>query len=70
MPSVIRLGEPVMDMHAGEADASLSEALTFVRSPGGAPAGVGAALVRLGVSAGFIGAVGDAPFGRFLAARK
>lgn len=35
-------------------------------APGGAPANVAVALRRLGVPSGFIGKVGDDPFGRFL----
>ncbi|MBN2224530.1 MAG: carbohydrate kinase [Deltaproteobacteria bacterium] len=39
----------------------------FIPSPGGAPANVAAGLSRLGKDAGFIGKVGDDPFGRGLA---
>ncbi|HUS47547.1 MAG TPA: PfkB family carbohydrate kinase [Phycisphaerae bacterium] len=66
MPNVICLGELLIDFPAGERDASLAEAVTFAKAPGGAPANVAVGLVRLGVSAGFIGAVGRDPFGEFL----
>jgi fructokinase len=53
-------------MVAGEADVSLAQARTFHKAPGGAPANVAVGIVRLGQSAGFIGAVGSDPFGEFL----
>lgn len=66
MPNVICLGELLIDFCAGERDVSLVEARTFVKAPGGAPANVAVGVVRLGLSAGFVGAVGNDPFGRFL----
>ncbi|HAU39056.1 MAG TPA: carbohydrate kinase [Phycisphaerales bacterium] len=66
MPSVICLGELLIDFYAAEADVSLAEARTFVKAPGGAPANVAVAVARLGESCGFIGAVGNDPFGEFL----
>jgi fructokinase len=66
MPNVICLGELLIDFCAGEQDVTLSEARSFVKAPGGAPANVAAGVVRLGLSAGFIGAVGNEPFGHFL----
>ncbi|MGB2823543.1 MAG: PfkB family carbohydrate kinase, partial [Phycisphaerae bacterium] len=66
MPNVICLGELLIDFCAGEQDVSLAEAKTFLKAPGGAPANVAVGVVRLGPSAGFIGAVGDEPFGHFL----
>lgn len=41
---------------------------SFIPAPGGAPANVAAGLSRLGKDVGFIGKVGDDPFGRELAA--
>ncbi len=67
MPEVICLGELLIDFCSSDADVSLGEARAFTRSPGGAPANVAVAVRRLGRSAGFIGAVGDDPFGDFLA---
>jgi len=66
MPNVICLGELLIDFCAGEQDVSLVEAGSFVKAPGGAPANVAVAVARLGVSAAFVGAVGDDPFGHFL----
>jgi len=66
MPEVICLGELLIDFCAAEADVCLADARTFVKAPGGAPANVAVGVGRLGASAGFIGAVGDDPFGRFL----
>jgi len=66
MPNVICLGELLIDFCAGEQDVSLAEAATFAKAPGGAPANVAVGVVRLGESAGFIGAIGNDPFGEFL----
>ena len=66
MPNVICLGELLIDFCAAESDVSLAEARTFAKAPGGAPANVAVGLVRLGCPAGFIGAVGNDPFGDFL----
>jgi len=66
MPNVICLGELLIDFCAAEPDVSLAEARTFAKAPGGAPANVAVGLVRLGCEAGFVGAVGNDPFGDFL----
>jgi len=66
MPNVICLGELLIDFCAGEQDVSLAGARTFVKAPGGAPANVAVGVIRLGLSAGFVGAVGNEPFGHFL----
>jgi len=66
MPAVICLGELLIDFCAREADVGLAEASGFTKAPGGAPANVAVAVRRLGASAGFIGAVGDDPFGEYL----
>ncbi|MDY7009366.1 MAG: PfkB family carbohydrate kinase [Planctomycetota bacterium] len=66
MPEVICLGELLIDFCSSDANASLGDARTFIKSPGGAPANVAVAVRRLGRSAGFIGAVGDDSFGEFL----
>jgi sugar/nucleoside kinase (ribokinase family) len=67
VPEVICLGELLIDLASTAADVSLAEAPGFTKAPGGAPANVAVAVRRLGVSAGFIGAVGNDPFGDFLA---
>jgi len=42
------------------------ESSGFSRAPGGAPANVAAGVVKMGVAAGFIGKVGEDPFGHYL----
>lgn len=66
MPNVICLGELLIDFCAVERDVGLSRARTFVKAPGGAPGNVAVAVKRLGESVGFVGAVGNDPFGEFL----
>jgi len=66
MPDVITLGEVLVDFVATVSGVSLADTPAFKKAPGGAPANVAAALARLGVSAGFMGKVGDDPFGHFL----
>ena len=67
MPDVISLGELLIDFVATAEDVSLRDAPGFVKAPGGAPANVACGVAKLGVSAGFIGKVGDDAFGKFLA---
>ena len=64
---VFALGELLIDFVATERGGSLGDVTTFVRAPGGAPANVAVGLARLGVRSGFIGKVGDDPFGHHLA---
>jgi fructokinase len=66
MPDAIALGELLIDFVSIEKDMPLSQLPTFAGAAGGAPANVAVGLARLGVSAGFIGKVGDDPFGEFL----
>ena len=66
MPDVISLGEALIDFFGRPVGATLGEATSFIPAPGGAPANVAVALARLGVDVGFIGAVGDDPFGDLL----
>jgi fructokinase len=68
MPDVICMGELLAEFVATQENVSLMEAPGFIKAPGGAPANVAVALRRLGVSSGFIGKVGDDPFGAFLRA--
>ncbi len=67
MPDVITCGELLIDFMPIESGLPLIDTPGFLRAPGGAPANVAVGLARLGVSAGFMGKVGDDPFGHFLA---
>ena len=67
MPAVIAHGELLIDFVSTANGVSLIEAPSFLKAPGGAPANVAVGLARLGVSAGFMGQVGDDAFGHFLA---
>ena len=62
---VLALGELLIDMMAVETG-DLVGARSFAKAAGGAPANVAVGVARLGRRAGFIGCVGDDPFGRFL----
>jgi fructokinase len=66
MPEAIALGELLIDFVSTGKDVALAELPSFAGAAGGAPANVAVGLARLGVSAGFIGKVGDDPFGQFL----
>jgi len=66
-PRAVTLGELLIDFVPEENGVSLAEARTFVKAPGGAPANVAVGLARLGVPTGFLGKVGDDPFGHYLA---
>ena len=67
MVEVVALGELIIDFLSTDVDVDLAAALNFRKAPGGAPANVAVGIARLGLSSGFIGRVGDDPFGRFLA---
>ena len=67
MPTVIAFGEALVDLTALERGVSLAEASGFNKAAGGAPANVAVGVSLLGVSSGFVGKVGEDPFGRFLA---
>jgi fructokinase len=67
MPDVIALGELLIDFVPTVSGVTLVEAPAFQKAAGGAPANVSAGLAKLGVSAGFMGKVGDDAFGHFLA---
>jgi len=64
---IVCLGELLVDMFPAELGRSLVEVSAFRPKPGGAPANVAVAAVRLGVQSAFIGKVGDDPFGHHLA---
>jgi fructokinase len=63
---IISLGELLIDMFPAEIGRSLVEVSSFRPKPGGAPANVAVAAVRLGAQGAFIGKVGDDAFGHHL----
>lgn len=65
MPDILAMGEALVDMVA-EQPGTLDQVPGFVMAAGGANANVAAAAARLGAGSGFIGAVSEDPFGRFL----
>ncbi|MCX7597139.1 MAG: PfkB family carbohydrate kinase, partial [Fischerella sp.] len=56
---VLCLGEILFDCLADQLGRSLEEVESWTPYPGGAPANVACALVKLGIPAGFIGCVGE-----------
>ena len=64
---IVCLGELLVDMFPAEVGCSLTEVSAFRPKPGGAPANVAVAAVRLGAQSAFIGKVGDEAFGHHLA---
>jgi fructokinase len=68
MIDVLCIGELLVEFVADTSNVSLSRSPGFIKAPGGAPANVAVALSRLGVKSGFMGKVGDDPFGRYLKA--
>jgi fructokinase len=58
-PSVLCLGEILFDCLADQVGRSLEQVESWTPYPGGAPANVACALVKLGNPAGFIGCVGE-----------
>ncbi|MFH1228476.1 MAG: PfkB family carbohydrate kinase [Planctomycetota bacterium] len=66
MVDIICLGELLIDFISNQKDISLGGSPGFGKAPGGAPANVAVGLAKLGAKAGFIGKVGDDPFGRYL----
>jgi len=65
MPDIICLGEALIDMVAQNIG-DLAHAFGFDKAPGGAPANVAAGVGVLGGSVGFIGKVGNDPWGACL----
>jgi fructokinase len=66
LPQVLCIGELLIDFVSTTTDTTLVDCPGFHKAPGGAPANVAVGLAKLGVSSGFIGKVGDDPFGEFL----
>ncbi|BBD57988.1 PfkB protein [Nostoc sp. HK-01] len=58
-PRVLCLGEILFDCLADQLGLKLEEVQSWTPYPGGAPANVACALVKLGTTAGFVGAVGE-----------
>ncbi len=58
-PRVLCLGEILFDCLANQLGRSLEQVESWTPYPGGAPANVACALVKLGTSAGFVGCVGQ-----------
>jgi fructokinase len=58
-PRVLCLGEILFDCLADQLGRKLEEVETWTPYPGGAPANVACALVKLGTAAGFVGCVGE-----------
>ena len=58
-PRVLCLGEILFDCLADQLGRELAEVESWTPYPGGAPANVACALVKLGTAAGFIGCVGQ-----------
>jgi sugar/nucleoside kinase (ribokinase family) len=65
-PEVICLGEILVDLVPTPAGAPLAQADFLKMAPGGAPANVAVALKRLGIQTGFVGKLGNDPFGRYI----
>jgi fructokinase len=65
-PRVLCVGEILFDCLAEQLGLKLEEVQSWTPYPGGAPANVACALVKLGTSAGFIGAVGEDEAGNAL----
>lgn len=65
-PSIIALGEALIDFVSLQSGVGLIEAASFKKAAGGAPANVAAGLGKLGVDCAFIGRVGTDQFGEFL----
>jgi fructokinase len=63
MSKAICIGELVIDFVSTTTDRCLAECAGFTKAPGGAPANVAVGLSRVGIDSGFIGKVGDDPFG-------
>jgi fructokinase len=65
-PRVLCLGEILFDCLAARSGLPLEKVKSWTAYPGGAPANVACALVKLGTPAGFIGAVGGDELGNSL----
>ena len=66
MPKALCIGELLIDFVSTTVDVTLVEAPGFAKAAGGATANVAVGLAKLGVDSGFIGKIGEEPFGDFL----
>jgi len=66
MPDIVTMGELLVDFIPREKNCSLKKVENFTRAAGGAPANVAVGLSKVGVSAGFMGKIGEDAFGDFL----
>jgi len=66
MLEAVCLGELLVDFVSVDRDVPLAQLPGFLGAAGGAPANVAVGLARLGLRAGFMGKVGDDPFGDHL----
>ena len=64
--SVLCFGEVLIDFVSMETGVTVGQATGFIKAAGGAPANVAVAVARLGYPSGFMGKVGDDPFGHYL----
>jgi len=66
MPDIITFGEALIDFICTDGSENLTEAITFSKKAGGAPANVAAGLGKLGAKVLLISKTGKDPFGIFL----
>ncbi len=66
MTQVLCIGETLYDYLAADRGKSIESVSNWIAYPGGAPANVASALVKLGTSAGFIGCIGKDEAGQSL----
>lgn len=66
MLDVVTMGEALIDFLADRPGVTLTQAKMFTWAAGGAPANVAVAAAKLGLAAGFVGKVGNDPFGLYL----
>lgn len=66
MSDVVCLGELLIDFVPQTNGLALADSPGFVKAAGGAPGNVAVGLARLGVPSGFLGMLGNDPFGHFL----
>ncbi len=66
MSDFVSIGEYLVEFVSNADNVSLVQTPGFIKAPGGAPANVAVAVQKLGMTARFIGKVGDDPFGQYL----